>query len=208
VQAPYGVSAEYTATPAGDDDATLATFGLADQPFLLHVGSCIARKRIDVLFELFATLRPSFPELRLVKIGGPWTAAQREQLRCLRMEDLVIQPIGLARSQLAALYRRAALVLLPSEAEGFGLPVLEALACGAPVLASDLATLREVGGTAAVYCPVGDVRSWADAAGRLLGEPATGPSRDARIAQAARFTWAAHAETILGGYRRLAGGTW
>jgi glycosyltransferase involved in cell wall biosynthesis len=208
VQAPYGVAAEHTATPRGDDDATLATLGLGDEPFLLHVGSCIPRKRIDVLLDLFATLRPSFPQLRLVKVGDPWTPAQLEQLRRLRIEDGVIHLGTLTRHPIATLYRRAALVVLPSEAEGFGLPVIEALACAAPVLASDLPTLREVGGAAALYCPVGDVPSWTHTAARVLVDSTTAPPRDARIAQAARFTWTAHAETILGAYRRLAGGTW
>ena len=63
----------------------------------------------------------------------------------------------LDRATLAAVYRRSALVLLPSEREGFGLPVLEALACGTPVVASDIDALREVGGDAVRYCPAEDV---------------------------------------------------
>ena len=63
----------------------------------------------------------------------------------------------LDRDELADLYRRAALVLLPSDREGFGLPVVEAMACGTPVVASDIPALREIGGDAAAYCAPGDV---------------------------------------------------
>jgi glycosyltransferase involved in cell wall biosynthesis len=205
VQAPYGVSAEYTAD-GEDDDSTLAALGVPDRPFLLHVGSCIPRKRIDILLEVFAALRSGFPALGLVKVGGPWTPAQREQLARLRIEESVHQRTGLTRGQIAALYRRAALVLLPSEAEGFGLPLIEALACGAAVLASDLPVLREVGGEAAAYCPVGEAASWAETAGRLIANPSAAPPKDVRLARAARFTWTAHAGAVFGAYRRLAGG--
>jgi glycosyltransferase involved in cell wall biosynthesis len=109
----------------------------------------------------------------------------------------------LDRREIAALYRAAAAVLLPSEAEGFGLPVIEALACGGRVIASDLPVLHEVGGAAAVYCTVGDVAAWAAAVSRLLGDPAAGPDRTARLAQAARFSWANHARIIDDAYQRL-----
>jgi glycosyltransferase involved in cell wall biosynthesis len=113
---------------------------------------------------------------------------------------------GLRRAGIAELYRRASLVLLPSEAEGFCLPVIEALACGAVVLASDLPVLREVGGEAAVYCPVGDVPAWVAEAGRLLEHPSDCPAREARLARAAEFTWASHARIVFAAYRRLLGG--
>ena len=82
---------------------------------------------------------------------------------------------GLTRAELAEVYRRAAVVLVPSEAEGFGLPVIEALACGAAVVASDIPALREAGGPAAVYAPVGDVGAWADAVAKVLADPAAAP---------------------------------
>jgi glycosyltransferase involved in cell wall biosynthesis len=96
-------------------------------------------------------------------------------------------------------------VLVPSEAEGFGLPVIEALACGAVVLASDLPVLREVGGEAIVYCPVGDAPAWVARAQRLLEHATEGPARAARLARAGEFTWASHARTIFAAYRRLLG---
>jgi len=200
VQAPYGTSPEYVPEADGDERPT----GLVPRrPFVLHVGSCIARKRIDVLLGLFAVARAQRPELVLVQVGGEWTAHQQAQIDRLGIGDAVRQQRGLDRRSLAMLYRRAALVVQPSEAEGFGLPVIEALACGSTVVASDIPVLREVGGPAVVHCPVGDIGCWAETVCRLLDDPAAAPDRGARLAQAGRFSWASHARTILEAYQRL-----
>jgi glycosyltransferase involved in cell wall biosynthesis len=167
------------------------------------VGSCIPRKRIDVLLEVFARVRRRRRDVLLVQVGGTWTAAQEEQIARLALGADVSQVKGLDRPAIAALYRRADLVLQPSEAEGFGLPVIEALACGSVVLASDLPVLREVGGPGAVYCPVGDVAAWAEAVCRLLEEPGTAPDRATRLAQGRRYSWAAQTRTVLTAYERL-----
>ncbi len=112
---------------------------------------------------------------------------------------------------LAALYRRAALVLLPSEREGFGLPVVEALACGTPIIASDLPVLREVGGTAAEYCPSATPGEWSARVLALLDERTAEPARwaarrDAGIARAALFSWARCADDMQAIYARVADG--
>jgi glycosyltransferase involved in cell wall biosynthesis len=169
---------------------------------LLHVGSCIPRKRIDVLLEVFAAVRK--PGMNLVQIGGEWTSAQRAQIDRLNLTDVVDQKRGLSRSQIADFYRSAAVVLQPSDAEGFGLPVVEALACGARVVASDIPVLHEVGGDAALYCPVGDVDAWADTVSKLLAGQELAPPLEERLAQAARFSWAEHARVIADAYRGIA----
>jgi glycosyltransferase involved in cell wall biosynthesis len=174
--------------------------------YLLHVGSCIARKRVDVLLETFAAVRAQWPGLRLLQIGGDWDEDQRRQIQRLGLVSAVEQRRGLSRAELALCYRGAALVLQPSSAEGFGLPVVEALACGAAVIASDLPTLREIGGPAAVYAPVGDVPAWTQAVLSALTDPARLPDRQVRLQWADRFSWAAQAKTIAGAYLRLAGG--
>ena len=87
---------------------------------------------------------------------------------------------------LAAVYRRASVVVLPSDREGFGLPVLESLRSGTAVVAADLPVLREVGGPLTHYCPAGDIEAWTCAVTALLAQPpmrrlarraCTGPSR-------------------------------
>lgn len=200
VHAPYGTSAEFTPAAAGPVDTPVSL----DPPFLLHVGHNIPRKRIDVLLDVFAAVRDRVPGLRLVQVGGPWPAHAAGQISRLGIGAAVTQVRGLSREQLAELYRRAAAVLMPSDAEGFGLPVIEAMACGAVVVASDIPTLREAGGTAAVFRPVADVPAWADAVTRVLRDPTFAPPRDTRLSHAARFSWAEHARVIAETYLRLA----
>jgi len=176
---------------------------------LLHVGSTIPRKRIDVLLEIFAGARKSVPELRLVRIGGPLTDGQRALAQSLGVLEAIVELPTLDREQLADRYRRAALVLLPSEREGFGLPLVEAMACGTPVVASAIPALREVGGDAATYCAPGDIASWVTTVTTLLDEKshdagAWRARRDACVRQAARFDWTSYAREMTELYFQVA----
>ena len=168
---------------------------------ILHVGSTVGRKRIDTLLEVVARLRKQIPEVRLMRVGGEFTRAQRAMVGRLGLADRIAVLPFVDRATLAAVYRRASLVLLPSEREGFGLPVVEAMACGTPVVASDLPVLREVGGTAVSYCPVGAASRWLECVSELIGEKRTAPDRwerrrQAAIARAACFSWRAHAAGV------------
>jgi glycosyltransferase involved in cell wall biosynthesis len=175
---------------------------------LLHVGSTIARKGIDTLLRVFAEARAQIPQLRLLRVGGPFTADQRELVRRLGLESHVLVLPFLDRETLAAVYRRAALVLLPSGAEGFGLPVAEAMACGTPVLASDLAVLREVGGAAASYAAPGDEALWTTELLQLLAERREQPQlwrvrREKGLQQAAGFSWTNYSNRMAYVYNEL-----
>jgi glycosyltransferase involved in cell wall biosynthesis len=176
---------------------------------ILHVGSTIRRKRIDVLLRAFAGVRSEFPEARLVRVGGPFDAAQLRLLEELRLEDAVVVMPFLDERMLAAVYRRATLLFQPSEREGFGLPVVEATACGLPVIASDLPVLREVGGAATTYCAVGDAHALAEAAINLLkkerfDEKARWDARRADgVSYAGRFSWTEYARRMVSIYREL-----
>jgi glycosyltransferase involved in cell wall biosynthesis len=203
VRAPYGVAPEFVARQDPADGADVVLSPLEGRPFLLHVGSGIARKRLDVLFEVFARLRASHPQLRLVQQGASLSAAQLAHVEQLGIGDALVQPPKLPRATLAGLYRRASLVLVTSDSEGFGFPVIEAMACGAMVLASDVPVLKEVGGTAALYAPVGDVPAWTAMARALLREEIEAPPKAVRLARAGEFTWDHHALTILEAYREV-----
>lgn len=194
VLAPLGVAPEFTPGDANERRGS-------SPPVLLHVGSCIPRKRIDVLLDVLAEVRRRRPDATLTKIGGDWTAVQREQIDRLELAPAIVHRTGLSRTELAAEYRRASVVLLTSESEGFGLPVVEALACGAAVIATDMPVLREVGGNAVVYATFADVSTWAAAVERVLA--GGGPTRPERLTRAARFTWAAHAATVAETYRAM-----
>jgi len=191
-----------------DAEATELLGRTADDIFLLHVGSTIPRKRIETLLQIFAAIRQSIPQIRLVRIGGPFTAEQNQLLQELKLQDSVQVLPFLDRDVLAAVYRRAALVLQPSEREGFGLPVAEAMACGTSVVASDIAVLGEVGGEAASYCPVGDVAVWTETILNLLAElrenaDAWNQRRQRAMAQAARFSWSEHVRKLVEVYEEV-----
>jgi glycosyltransferase involved in cell wall biosynthesis len=164
---------------------------------ILHVSSTISRKRIDVLLDIFSRFHKTRPDSRLLRVGGPFTREQQRLAEQLGVVGSIVHLPFLDRPQLAALYRRAAVVVLPSDREGFGLPVVEAMACGTPVIASDIPALREVGGGASLYCPTGDVDRWVEALEQVEREQADGEAgerrRTACLAAAARFNWKLYA---------------
>ncbi|MEA5581248.1 glycosyltransferase [Nodularia harveyana UHCC-0300] len=200
VHAPYGIASEFSITAQPDILAHIP-----EAPFLLHVGSCIPRKRIDILLAVFAQLKAIHPELRLVKVGGEWTPTQKEQITRLNISDAIIHLQGLQRSTIATLYQQASAVLLTSEAEGFGLPVIEALACGSIVITSDIPVLREVGGAAVIYCPIADISTWVQTIDQLLVNPNCAPKMNLRLAQAQKYSWSNHAQIIAKSYLQLIG---
>lgn len=179
-------------------------FGLADRPYVLWVGTLEPRKDVSVLVDAFARVMDgdAFPH-RLVLVGpGGWLrghdAAAR---RAASLGDRVRFTGPVDRTHLRALYRGADVFVLPSRHEGFGLPVLEAMAQGTPVLASDIAPLREIGGEPARYVPVGDIGEWADALATILSDDTARARRgDAGRAWAAQFTWERSAAQHLAVY--------
>ena len=183
----------------GPDNGTL---------WLLNVGSTQPRKRIDVLLRVFASVLQEFPHARLVRAGGGLTEEHFQLAKALNIQEAIVNLPHLERATLAAVYRRAALLLHTADAEGFGLPVIEAMACGCPVVASDIPVLREVGGASATYCPVGDVPAWKSSVVALLqsGMHQTNEwvrSRERASAHAARFSWAENGRQTARIYRQV-----
>jgi glycosyltransferase involved in cell wall biosynthesis len=193
---------------AAADVEAARLLGLKRGVELLHVGSTIARKRIDVLLDVFAGVRRIRPDARLTRIGGPFTAEQRVRARDLGILDSIDVLPFVDRATLAAVYRRSTLALLTSDREGFGLPVVEALASGTPMIASDIPVLREVGGAAAIYRPVAAIDAWVEAIVLLLDERERDPERwEARRAagrtHAGDFSWSRYTAQVVDLYRAL-----
>jgi glycosyltransferase involved in cell wall biosynthesis len=144
----------------------------------------------------------------LIRVGGPFTAAQQAMVRDLQLGDAIVVLPMLDRATLASVYRRSALLMMPSEREGFGLPLLEAMACGTPVVASDVEAMREVGGLAASYCPVEDVEAWRSTIARLLHERHANRAQwthrsETGIRRAAAFSWSRYASDVVAIYARM-----
>ena len=214
---PNGVhpSCSPEADPRADREAA-RLLGAADERDgafeILHVGSTIPRKRIDLLLQIFAALRREFPHARLIRVGGAFTKEQERLAGQLGLARAIVVLPHLERNVLAAVYRRAAVVLQPSEREGFGLPVLEALACGTPVVASDIPALHETGGDAAEYCSVSDLTSWTKTVAQLLVDrnhySRAHHERLVRgLAQAAKFSWAEYSRLMINVYQAVLTGS-
>ena len=163
---PLGVSVP-SAPPIGETVARLTRLRVRE-PYVLIVGTIEPRKGHGTVARALAAIRAHHPDVRLVVAGPPgWAAAPI----LADLDQPWVDLLGrVDRADLEVLYRRATLVASLSRCEGFGLPVLEALARGRPVLASDIAAHREVAGAAAVLVAPEDVRDVADALDHLLAD--------------------------------------
>ena len=208
---PNGVHPIFTAVADPDADAEICRLlgrRNIDSIEILHVGSTQPRKRIDLLLRILGAVRANYPGARLVRVGGGLTTQNRALAEQLGVSDAITILPFLERRILAAAYRRADVVVLPSESEGFGLPIIEALACGVPVIASNLPVLREVGGDAVRYCAIGDLDAWSRAIVEVIRERDADShprlERRARAtAHASRFSWSANAERAAHTYLEL-----
>lgn len=175
------------------------------EAFVLGVGGGEAHKNWELVLEVYATPQArSLPPLRLV---GP-VAKEEKVLQSIRQRGLT-QRVQLFpqvdESTLVACYRQALALVFPSLNEGFGLPALEAMACGCPVLAAAAGALPEVCGPAALLLPPREVEPWLTALHALHTNPALRAHlREAGLARARSFSWEATARSLLELYREAA----
>jgi len=197
---PNGVDDHFAPQPAGAVAALRERLSLPGR-YLLAVGNAKPFKNLSLL----ARAAPSLP-LPLVLLAGQGTAARHGFPRG------TLELSSLPEADLPALYAGAEALLLPSRYEGFGLPVLEAMACGTPVLCARAGALPEVAGEAAVVLSPDEPRAWSDAATQLCGDAAARAERVAAgRARAEAFRWDTCAERTLDAYASalgLAAGAW
>jgi glycosyltransferase involved in cell wall biosynthesis len=161
-------------------------------PYLLSVATLEPRKNLGTLLEAHALLGG---EPQLAVAGGAGWGEQPELARP------GVRPLGfVADAELPALYRGASVFVYPSRFEGFGMPIVEAMACGTPVVASSHPSLDEACGDAAVRADPDDPAAIAEGIRRALAERAS--LRERGLAHARRFTWLAVGQTFLRGYEQ------
>lgn len=176
------------------------------EPYVLHVGNRVSYKDGATLLRAFAAVARDLPDLTLLLVGGgPLTREERDFVVSHGLVDRVVQRT-LPDVDVPSAYAQAAITVFPSRYEGFGLPAVEAMASGSPLVLADTSSLPEVGGSAALYFPPGDDALLAKVLRDALLDSALLEQLRARgLAQAERFSWHGYAEANVQAYRAALG---
>lgn len=168
------------------------------EPYLLYVGTLEPRKNLPMLVEAWRAIRARH-KIRLILAGR-----RREDGPRFEPGDGLELPGPVPEEQLAALYSNALAVVYPTHYEGFGLPVLEAMQCGVPVLTSTDESVVEVAGGAALHAPASDPAAWVKALENLLENPTLRATLSEKgLTRATEFTWQKTARQTLALYQKL-----
>lgn len=187
-------------------------YGLGDRDkTLLYVGSKHPRKNVGLVIQAMAQVAREFPQSVLILAGPPGTHDQEAAIDALIQDkDLAahVVRIGfLSLEDLISLYNLSCVFVYPSLSEGFGLPPLEAMACGCPVVVSDATSLPEVVGDGGILVDPEDVEGWVHAITAVLKDDALREElRQRGLARAARFSWERAAEETIRVYEKLGAG--
>lgn len=204
-----GVGEEFTPAPAEAIEVFRRQRGLPER-FFLYLGTLEPRKNLPLLIRAFAEWRAETTaanrEIKLVIAGAKgWFYEQIFALvKQLQVEEVILFPGFVPAAELPDWYRAAELFIYPSLFEGFGLPVLEAMACGAPVICSDTGSLLEVVGHSALTFPAQDEAALAVRLHQIMTDaPLRQELRRMGLARAQQFSWQRTAEATFDLYCRL-----
>ncbi len=197
-----GVSADFRRIRGNDLQGFRRKHGLPER-FILYVGTLEPRKNLETLVRAFAQLNTK--EVKLVLVGAKgWQISPLFQLiEQLGLQTDVLMPGFAHTEELPYWYSSAEVFAYPSLYEGFGLPIVEAMACGAPVIASDTTSLPEAVGDAGLLVPPMEVGAWADTLASLLHDTDQRSDLSQRgLARARRFSWENTARQTIASYHK------
>lgn len=190
-------------------EVTGESYRSAIRPFLLHVGDLHVRRDLKVALIALAEVRRVYriPDLRLILVGRDGGAEDdiKHMAARLGVSDAVERRESISDTDLTTLYREAAALIYPSRYEGFGLPLVEAMACGTPVIASCAGATPEVVGNAAVLVEPGDIDGYVRAVHRILTDDEfCFEKRRASVSRSSNFSWERTATRTVEVYRSVA----
>lgn len=194
----------------GAKDAVLAKYRLS-RPFMIYVGRIEEKKNVANLvhaFSLFKARRGVGDPVKLLLVGSPGFGIERirKSIADAKLGSSVILPGYVPESEMPALIAAARVLLLPSWYEGFGLPILQAQACGTPVIASQAASMPEVGGSAALYAKPDEPEALAHAMKTLMDESSTWERcRALGLENVKRFSWDETARLTMNAFLEVLG---
>lgn len=200
LKVPEGVAAIFKVLDSKHLDQSITKRYGIQQPFILSVCSLVPRKNLDGLLQAYARLTHQFQiSQQLVLVGkNGWKAEQLQQMvDDLKLRGRVIFTGYVPESDLIQLYNQAALFVYPSKYEGFGLPPLEAMRCGIPVVTSNRSATKEIGEGAAILVNPDDIKSIADGIYQGLTDHALRRQLiDAGLKRAEEYSWVSMAQAI------------
>ncbi|QQR54634.1 glycosyltransferase family 4 protein [Candidatus Peregrinibacteria bacterium] len=191
------------ASPAVPEDIHAVDTQKLDLPkkFILAVGTLLPRKNIALLFKTFELLQEKHPDLHLVVVGSKTSKSQKTFAAVQVLPPPVQTRIHFLGSvtgpQLCELYSRALVFAFPSFYEGFGIPPLEAMACGCPVIASTSSSIPEVVGDAALLASPHKPIDWAEGIEQLLDPLVASRYQKKGLLQVQKFSWSKTAQSLL-----------
>jgi glycosyltransferase involved in cell wall biosynthesis len=208
---PVLLAADRHFRPAGDAktvELTCEKYGLVSGRYILFVGALEPRKNVPLLLRAYRELVDGGIQERLVIVGRKgWMYGEIfEVLRSLRLEENVVFTGYVPDSKLADLYCGARVFVYPSVYEGFGLPVLEAMSCGTPVVTSNVSSMPEIAGDAAVLVDPRDLRNLTQAIRNVVVDDCLHQTLRRRgLERAAEFSWESTARGTLKVYQEAFG---